>query len=167
MKDHKGFTSVYSELGKGTTFEVYLPTVKHEEVLQPDRQKVALASGHGELILVVDDEQAILEITREILEVSGYRVLTASNGRDAVSVFSNAIRGSVRLILTDVNMPGMDGYATIKAIRKLDSNVKVVIASGLVSDLDVQSKDLLVQGYLTKPYSSERMLTVVHELLGS
>jgi CheY-like chemotaxis protein len=145
-----------------------LPAVQHQGVAKPIPPPTALPSGHGELILVVDDEQAVLEITKEILEVRGYRVLTATNGADAVSKFAAAAKGSIQLVLTDVNMPGMDGPTAVEAIRKLDPSVKVIIASGLVADLDpVNTKELQIQGYLMKPYTSERMLTMIHESLGT
>ena len=122
--------------------------------------------GHGEMILVIDDEQAVLEITREILEVRGYRVLTATNGAEGISTFAAAAKGSIQLVLTDVNMPGMDGLTAVDAIRRMDPTVKVIIASGLIADLDpANKKELIIQGYLMKPYTSERMLAMIHEVL--
>ena len=166
VKDHKGFINFYSEVEKGAAFKVYLPAIQHQEATQPTVRPLNTPSGHGELILVVDDEQAGLEITREILEARGYRVLTAANGAEGISAFAAAPKGSVQLVLTDVNMPGMDGPTAVEAIRRLDPDVRVIISSGLVADLEAANKkELRIQGYLMKPFTSERMLTTIYEVL--
>ena len=167
VKDHKGFIDLYSEPGRGTTFRIYIPAVQHEEAAGPAAGAGTTPPGHGELILVVDDEQAVLEISRELLEVHGYRVRTATNGAEAIAVFATEPKGSIRLVLTDVNMPVMDGPATVEAIRRLDPDVRVIIASGLVGGMDESLRqDLRVDGYLMKPYTSERMLAAIYEALG-
>jgi hypothetical protein len=166
VKDHNGFIHLNSEAGKGTCFTIYLPAVKQQEGTGPGKQSIAVPPGLGELILVVDDEQAVLEIARELLEVHGYGVITATNGADAVSAFRAAPEGLIRLVLTDLNMPGMDALAAIEEIRSINHCIDVVVATGVIPDLTpAKTKDLHIQGYLMKPYSGERMLSMIHELL--
>jgi two-component system, cell cycle sensor histidine kinase and response regulator CckA len=166
VKDHNGFINLYSEAGQGTCFTIYLPAVRQHEETGPGKRSFTAPPGGGELILVVDDEQAVLEIARELLEVHGYNVLTATNGAEAVSVFRAAPEGLIRLVLTDLNMPGMDALAAIEQIRSIDHDIDVVVASGVIPDLNPSNtKDPHIQGYLTKPYTSERMLSMIHELL--
>ena len=168
VKDHNGVINLYSEPGKGTCFTMYLPAVQHREEAAVGRRPVAIPPGDGEMILVVDDEQAVLEIARELLEVHGYKVLTATNGSDAVSVFRATPRGLIRLILTDLNMPGMGALAAIEQIRSVDHDIHVVVASGVIPDLNPMSTaDLNIQGYLMKPYTGERMLRMIHEILAN
>ena len=166
VKDHHGFINLYSDVGKGACFKICFPAVAHEGPARSGERTAVAPSGHGEVILVVDDEQAVLEIARTILELHGYRVLSASNGAEAVSVFGLAQKGHIQLILTDINMPGMDGLAALKEIRKVDRDIKVIVGSGVVAEIDpVDRRALRIQGYLMKPYTSERMLNMIHEVL--
>ncbi|HTY57848.1 MAG TPA: PAS domain S-box protein [Bacteroidota bacterium] len=166
VKDHNGFINLYSEPGQGTCFTIYLPAVQHREEAGSAKRTAAAPPGDGEIILLVDDEQAVIEIARELLEVHGYKVLTATNGSDAVSVFRATPRGLIRLVLTDLNMPGMGALAAIEEIRSVDQDIDVVVASGVIQDLNPgNTMDLNIQGYLMKPYTGERMLSMIHEIL--
>ena len=168
VKDHHGFINLYSDVGKGACFKICLPAVRDEGAVRRSERTPVAPSGHGEVILLVDDEQAVLEIARTILELHGYKVLSASNGAEAVSVFSLARRGYIQLVLTDMNMPGMDGLAALEEIRKMDKDVRVIVGSGVVAEVNpVDRRALHIQGYLMKPYTSERMLTMIHELLSN
>jgi PAS domain S-box-containing protein len=130
-KSHNGFVEVSSEVGKGTTFRVYLPAAPSVDRPEEEEKPVAPAMGRGEQILVVDDEIAILEITRESLEAFNYRVLMAKNGAEAVSIYERQ-KGQIQAVITDMMMPIMDGPASIKALRKINPLVRSSASAGLV-----------------------------------
>ncbi|HEV8483681.1 MAG TPA: PAS domain S-box protein [Blastocatellia bacterium] len=165
VKSHAGFINVYSE-GRGTQFKVYVPAAETgEKLVQPTRDDLVLPTGKGELILIVDDELGILEITKGTLETYGYRVLTANDGTEALAVYAQH-KDEIRVVVTDVMMPYMDGPATVRALRKMNPRVKVVVSSGLdANDKAMESSGLSVQGFLSKPYTAERLLKILAEIL--
>jgi PAS domain S-box-containing protein len=162
VKSHGGFINVYSEVGRGTTFKVYLPALP-AAVAEVAAAPVQARLGRGELILVVDDEAAIREIAREVLEASGYRVATAADGSEAVVLYTQR-GGEVAAVVTDMRMPIMDGLATIRALRKIDPGVRIVATSGLGDD---SGSGLPDQGclFLGKPYTAEGLLAAVESAL--
>jgi PAS domain S-box-containing protein len=165
VKSHGGFVNVFSEIGKGTEFSVYLPASGNEQALGNEQSKPTYSAGSGELILVVDDEENILQVTQATLEKFGYRVLTATDGTEALAVFAEN-RNEIALVLTDMMMPFMDGPATIRALRKLNPTLKIIAASGLSTN--EQSSDLTnlkVNAFLAKPYTAEKLLTTLDQVL--
>jgi PAS domain S-box-containing protein len=165
VKSHGGFVQVQTEVGKGTTFLVYLPALENAQAGHTDTEYRELCKGHGELILAVDDEASVLSMTKETLENYGYRVVTARDGTEAVAAFT-AHRQEIKLVLTDMLMPFMDGPATIRVLRKLDPNLKVIAASGLMDHdkvRDTTGMDNLA--FLLKPYTTEKLLTTVHKMI--
>ena len=116
------------------------------------------------LIMVVDDESLIRDVTKTILETFGYRVLTVSNGLDAIELYK-AKKDEVKIILTDLNMPVMDGITMIKSILNFDSQARFIINSGLLSS--ISNSDLLelnVVSLLQKPFSAESLLKKINEI---
>jgi PAS domain S-box-containing protein len=166
VKGHGGFINVYSEVGKGTKFKVYLPAiVTRTETKKTQAKKPELPLGHGESILVVDDEESICEITKETLENYGYTAMTASDGAEAVALFTQN-KGSIKAVLTDMMMPHMDGAATIRALKKIDPGVRIIAASGLMTDEKIaESGKAGIQAYLQKPYTAEKLLTTLNDVL--
>lgn len=162
IKSHGGFVNVYSEPGKGTQFAVYFPALEAEEAFRPKIENANLPLGRGELILVVDDEQAIRQITAGTLETFGYKVLTASDGTEALALFAEN-RAEIKVVLTDMLMPFMDGPATIRALQRLDPEVKIIAASGLSNHRPGELNG--VKSFLNKPYTAERLLKTLAEIL--
>jgi two-component system cell cycle sensor histidine kinase/response regulator CckA len=154
IRNHGGFMSVKSAPGKGSSFSVFLPAVINHQVEQATIEKrVVLPSGHGELILVVDDEAAICEITKATLENYGYRTLTAGSGPEALALFVEN-RSNIKLVLTDTAMPFMDGRATCLALRQLEPKLKIIAASG-TTDRDNEDTTFRakVNAFVQKPYT--------------
>ncbi|MGH7449888.1 MAG: PAS domain-containing hybrid sensor histidine kinase/response regulator [bacterium] len=165
VKSHGGFVNVYSEEGRGAKFRVYLPATKAAEPQRAEAAPPDLPMGHGELVLLVDDELAIREITGATLEAYGYRVMTANDGAEAVALFAQH-QDEIDVVVTDMMMPFMDGHATIRALQRLDPNVKVIAVSGLMQNHKVDegaSNGKIL--FLHKPYTTEKLLTALRQML--
>jgi PAS domain S-box-containing protein len=167
VKSHGGFFRVYSELGKGTTFKAYFPA-KTEPSAETGAEIVAeLPRGNGELVLIVDDEVNVRQITRQTLEAFGYRVLVASDGAEAVATVARQ-GAEIAVVLTDMMMPVMDGPATIQVLLRLNPNLPIIAASGLSADGRVtQAASLGVKHFLSKPYSADALLQVLRQILSA
>jgi hypothetical protein len=165
IKSHCGFVNVYSEVGRGTQFKVYLPA---EEALEPPQvEDLALPTGHKELILVVDDEAAIREITKTSLEAYNYSAMTASDGIEAVALYVEH-QERISAVLMDMMMPSMDGLTTIRTLKKINPQVKIIAVSGLASsDKLTAVASTGVKTFLSKPYTAKELLTTLSGVLGN
>ncbi len=158
VKNHGGFVNVYSELNKGTIVKIYLPIQKAEETNVSCCDESEDLNGSGELILVVDDEPAIRKITKSCLEAYNYRVLTASNGIEAIEIYTK-YQQEINLILLDMMMPEMDGETTIGLLQKINPKVKIVAISGLVLNYDsTLDKSLNLKAFMSKPCTGKDLL---------
>lgn len=167
IKSHGGFINVYSELQKGTRFSIYLPSAESQTESAKRTAKDHLPQGSGELILVVDDEENIRNAAEATLVRLGYQAVTAVDGTDALAVYSQH-RGDIKIVLTDLAMPYMDGSSLVRALRKLDPQARVIAMSGLISDEKVaELKSLGVNEFLPKPYSAETLLKAIRSVLSS
>jgi CheY-like chemotaxis protein len=165
VRSHGGFVNVYSEVGRGAKFKVYLPALQSAEATSASSVSRELPSGNGEVILVIDDEHAIREVAKEILNTFGYEALIANDGADAIAVFASH-KDRIRIVMTDMMMPYMDGPATIRALRRLDQKVKIIATSGLKADDKVaEAAQLGVKTFLPKPYTAETLLNTVAAVL--
>jgi hypothetical protein len=165
VRGHGGFINVYSEVGKGTEFRIHLPAMEAGQIEQVKIVNPELPTGHGELILVVDDELAIREVTKATLEAFNYRVLTASDGTEALAIYAQH-GAEIKVVLTDMMMPFLDGPATIRALQKLNPHVKIIASSGLADNgKAVEAADLGIRHFLAKPYTADRLLKVLTEIL--
>ncbi len=167
VKSHSGFIRVHSEVGKGTIFKVYLPAIKTVETQKAEEQQRELPSGKGELILVIDDEAQIRESTRMMLETYGYRVVTANDGAEAIALYAQSVE-ETKVILMDMMMPFMDGPASIRALRKIKPQIKIIAVSGLTERNKLAKAAIThVHAFLPKPYTAERLLETIHEVLSA
>jgi PAS domain S-box-containing protein len=158
VRSHKGFINVYSEVGKGTTFRIYIPATGTGSGAAAAGEEADLPTGNGELILIIDDEAAIREITKETLQAHGYKAMTASNGAEGVAVYAEN-KNDINVVITDIMMPVMDGTAAILALKRIRPDVKIIAASGLTTKGQVTNpSDPNVQAFLTKPYTAEKLL---------
>jgi PAS domain S-box-containing protein len=163
VKSHGGFINVYSEVRKGTTFQVYLPAIR-TKIEEAGQQKLELTVGNGEFILVAEDEVSICEITRSTLEAYGYKVLTAENGELAVALYDEN-KDKIKVVLMDMMMPIMDGQTSVQAIRKINPEVKIIAVSGLAEKSRLEKIAHYTNAFLPKPYTAARLLKTIDEVL--
>jgi nitrogen-specific signal transduction histidine kinase len=165
VKSHGGFINVYSELHKGSQFTIYLPALDKPGRDDSGLVQADLPLGHGEMILVVDDEESIREITRGTLETFGYKVLTASDGTEALALYADK-KNEIAIVLTDMVMPFMDGPATIRALLRMNPKVRIIAASGLGPGQ--RGGEGALEGvavFLNKPYTAEKLLKTLAKVL--
>lgn len=165
VKSHGGFINVYSELHKGSKFALYLPAMDAPAGLETSAVETDLPLGNGELILVVDDEESIREITRGTLETFGYAVVTAGDGTEALAIYADK-KNEIAVVLTDMVMPFMDGPATIRALQRMNPEVRIIAASGLGTGQRAGEGALEgVSVFLNKPYTAEKLLKTLAQVL--
>jgi two-component system, cell cycle sensor histidine kinase and response regulator CckA len=162
INSHGGFVEVASQVGIGTTFQVYL--LSKESITSQVGDEIKLSTGQGELILVVDDEIAITEMTKATLEIYNYKVLTAQNGIEALALYTQH-KNRIRLVLMDIMMPSMDGKTTIATLQIINPQVPIIAMSGLATaETLVQTSGLTIQGFLAKPFSTDQLLNKLQKI---
>ncbi len=166
IKNHGGFIDVQSEEGRGTTFRFYLPVVDEDTspaAIAPADS--AVDSGHGETILLVDDEQMITGVGRQMLEALGYRVVVANDGEQAIALVES-MGNEIDLVLLDMIMPVLDGAATFDRIRSIVPTMPVVLSSGY--SLDGRAGAIMSKGcngFIQKPFGLSDLSRAVREVL--
>ena len=170
IRNHGGFLTLDTEEGCGSSFYAFLPaslaTAERQPALPPSQENKQTA-GHGETILLVDDESTVLKVMTRSLEKSGYRVIPAEDGEKGFALYSQH-QSKVRLVITDMAMPGMDGPALIAALKKLNPSVKIIGTSGFGSSSGKNSvKELGVHAILSKPCNSRIILQAIQDALST
>ena len=163
VKSHGGFINCYSEPGNGTAFKVYLPANVNLKAAERPAAPASLPQGRGEVVLVVDDEQVIREFAQITLECFGYRVLTAADGAEAVSVYKGQPR-EIAVVLMDMWMPVMDGPAAVEALKAFDPRVRIIGTSGLAC-VAGEAKGPGLVAFVPKPYTADSLLRAVDQVL--
>jgi CheY-like chemotaxis protein len=165
VRSHGGFLTVSSEIGRGSSFKVYFPALFDAAFVAAESsdKEQELPRGKGELILVVDDERAILDVISQTLTAFGYEVLTAEEGAQAIDLFVRR-RSEIALVLTDMAMPVIDGPALIGALRRIDPGVRIIAISGGPTDTARVEKSGTPY-FLAKPLTAEALLRSVSEVL--
>jgi PAS domain S-box-containing protein len=165
VRNHGGFLTVYSEEGLGTHFKVYLPAAEPSAKPEEPSAVATPARGHGETILLVDDESSILAAEKYVLEQNGYQILTAAGGKEAVHCFLNN-QDRIRLVVTDLMMPGMDGMALVRSLRAINQKLPIIATTGLDRE---EKRDTLaalgITDVLTKPCLPSVLLAAVQRNL--
>ncbi|HEX2100402.1 MAG TPA: response regulator [Candidatus Synoicihabitans sp.] len=166
VESHSGFIQLETAVDRGTTFHVHLPAAETALPLSDPPTPVAVPRGNNELILVVDDETPVRELVTSILTQHGYRALPARDGVEALALFAPRA-DEVRLIVSDLQMPNLDGAALASVARRLSPNVKLIAASGM-SGGSLGGKHPLegsADVFLPKPFRADALLGAVHQLL--
>ncbi len=164
VKNHGGFLTVVSELGRGSSFSVFIPAAQGTEVHETLKDETA-PRGREETILVVDDEAAVRAVLSRTLETHGYKVLTAKDGAEAVSTYAREIE-EISAVITDIMMPVLDGPATIRALRNVNPDVRFLVITGLTTEAKLQEiKSLGIEHILHKPFKAEKLLKALQQVI--
>lgn len=159
-----GAISCESQIGRGTTFEILLPTVEDVDLLEEPPDDDGVVGGH-ETILLVDDEPLVRDLGATMLSMVGYTVLTANDGKRAIDVYAER-KEEISLVILDVVMPEMGGSQCLKALVNMEPRVKVLLSSGYHAEGDEFDEAVnLARGFITKPYDMKRILTIVRETI--
>lgn len=170
VKESGGTLDVESTPGKGTRFVITLPSVEKSEVVDApvlsDEQSASQFAGHGEYILVVDDEPALRDLTALVLTEAGYMVQQAANGQEAMALLLQSTQDELDLLLTDVDMPQMNGYQLAEYVAAAIPKAKIVLCSGHSSDAVPPPSDLLAScSFVTKPYTPQALVRTIRQVL--
>ncbi len=161
VKSHHGSIDIHSEVGKGTLFKVYLPATATTQAA-PSPISAEPQLGHGETILVVDDEVAVRDITKATLAAYNYNAIVASDGIEAIAIYAQH-QQKISLVLLDLMMPALDTPTLIRTLHRLNPQVRIIAMSGLATNELV--KKTLAEGvcaFLAKPFTAPELLTLLH-----
>jgi len=165
VKQNNGFINVYSEPGKGTTFKIYLPRYSDQAVNAPRARVEEIPVGHGETVLVVEDELALLTIDKMMLDRLGYRVLAASAPEEAIHLAGEHI-SEIHLVITDVVMPVMNGRELAEQLQSRYPGIKIMFMSGYTADV-IAHRGVLDEdvNFIQKPFSMRDLAIKVRDAL--
>ncbi len=163
IKNHNGIINVYSEKGHGTTFKIYLPASKKQVI--EEKPRLEAAQGGTEMILLVDDEEMVADIGKDMLEKLGYTVLAAASGTEAIKIF-NANRDQVKLVILDMIMPDMSGGETFNRLKAIKPDAKILLSSGY--SLNGRASKIMERGcngFIQKPFNLKQISRKIRDIL--
>lgn len=165
VRGHGGFMAFHSDPATGTTFEVTLPAVLASAAPLQTGADAPRPRGHGELVLVIDDERILRQAAESVLHAHGYRVLLAADGPEGIAQAS-AFSGELRLVLTDLMMPRLDGFATAAALQQVVPGVPVIAMTGHAgAEIEDRLRDAGITRLIAKPFEPGEMLVAIDEAL--
>jgi len=165
VRGYAGFVNVSSRVGKGSTFEVFLPALPTTCPPTVESSLAEIPRGRGELVLVVDEETSVREVLTTILAAKGYQTLAAADGAEALTLY--AARGrEIKVVLTEIRMPDLDGPALTRALSQVNPSVKIIVSAGEAEENQLaELRSLGVKSFLTKPYCTDRLLLALRAAL--
>jgi two-component system cell cycle sensor histidine kinase/response regulator CckA len=165
IKNHSGIIDVYSEKGKGATFNIYLPASEKEVSITKKSGADEIPNG-TETVLLVDDEEMILDVGKDMLTEIGHKVLLSKSGKEAVEVYRQH-KDAIDLVIVDMIMPGMGGGEAYDRMKEVDPDLKVLLSTGY--SIDGEAKEILERGcdgFIQKPFTMEDLSAKIREVLG-
>ena len=164
IKHHGGFINVYSEKSEGSTFNIYLPATESEVRDQKSEVGEDIKHGH-ETVLLVDDEKMIIDVAKQILEMTGYKVLTAKSGKEAIAIYKQNM-DKIDMVILDMIMPDVGGSEVYDRLKKINPEIKVLLSSGYsINGLAAEIVNRGCNGFIQKPFSIKKLSHKLREIL--
>lgn len=166
MESHKGFVTVESKIGKGTTFHCYFP-IEQQSIKSSslEEQSAENIPGGSETILVIEDEEMLRELVKSVLESKGYKVLTAVDGEEGLAIFTQH-KDEIRLVLSDFGLPKFSGDEVYRKLKLLKPDVLFILGSGFIEPkMKLEIMKLGVKEFIQKPYDIKQVLRIIRILL--
>ncbi|MCX8022340.1 MAG: PAS domain S-box protein [Syntrophorhabdaceae bacterium] len=163
IKNHGGAITVYSEKGKGSTFNIYLKA--SDKAVVEERREVAEIQKGQELILLIDDQEMILDVGKEMLKTLGYKVLCAKGGLEAIEIYKKE-GDHIALVILDMIMPGMTGEETYVKLKEINPSIKVILSSGY--SMNSQATSIMEKGcngFIQKPFNMVELSAKIKDVL--
>ncbi len=164
VSKHGGYIRCYSEPGRGTSFKIYFP-VSATELMSDLTVTREMPAFGTETILLVDDDDRVLDMGRQMIGMGGYQVLTARSGEEALEIYASH-RQDIALVILDLIMPGMGGKRCLQELLRINPDAKILVASGYSSNgLAIDKEEEGARGSLNKPYDSKDILSAIRKVL--